>query len=80
MARLIPRIQNLIDQIDQQPVYTSRLFRELSYTIKQIHDDDQRREQALATADECAKRSARFGRTAFLVACNITTSKQDYDI
>ena len=75
-----PQLQEILNQIDVQPALTSRLFRALSFTVKQIQDPTIRRQQAEAVADACEKKADRFGRSSFLAACNLSSRNVDHDI
>ena len=79
-TQIQPQLQEILDQMDIQPTQISRLFRTLSFTVKQIQDPAIRRQQAEAVADICEKKIERFGRSSFLAACNLSARNVDHDI
>jgi len=75
-TQIQPQLQEILNQMDVQPALTSRLFRTLSFRIKQIHDPETRRIQAEACAEICQSKYPRFGRFTFMVQCGLASARE----
>lgn len=75
-VQIHPNLQEILDLLDDERSRTSRLFRDLSFRIKQIHDPETRRQQAEACAEICQAKYPRFGRFAFMVQCGLASARE----